>query len=190
MGFPPLRPRTVRWRPVGATGLEHLDLRPQADRIIAESVVIGQRGGKAYGVRYRVVCDASWIVRSLDLLTTDGRSLAIRSNGAGKWTDLGGRPLQDFDGCTDIDLAGSPFTNTLPIRRLALTSDMGVVELTMLYVPFDTFLPVIDGQRYRCLDVDRRYRYEAADRSFTADLPVDSDGLVLDYPTLFERVEF
>jgi hypothetical protein len=59
----------------------------------------------------------------------------------------------------------------------------------MAYVPFDTFKPMVDGQIYRCLEAGRVYRYEAADRSFTADLTVDGDGLVTDYPGLFTRVE-
>ena len=31
------------------------------------------------------------------------------------------------------------------------------------------------------------YRFESLDGGFTADLPVDPDGLVLDYPGLFKR---
>jgi hypothetical protein len=57
----------------------------------------------------------------------------------------------------------------------------------MLYVPFATFEPAVDGQRYRCLKPGL-YRYEAVDRTFTANLTVDEDGLVIDYPTLFHRV--
>ena len=57
----------------------------------------------------------------------------------------------------------------------------------MVYVPFDTFAPTLDGQCYRCLQPGRLYRYQALDRSFAADLSVDDDGLVVDYPTLFER---
>jgi hypothetical protein len=59
----------------------------------------------------------------------------------------------------------------------------------MAYIPFDTFRPTIDEQRYRCLDPGRLYRYEAVDRSFAADLSVDEDGLVTDYPGLFTRLE-
>jgi uncharacterized protein len=65
----------------------------------------------------------------------------------------------------------------------------GPVELKMLYVPFDTFKPIVDEQRYRCLARRSLYRYEAVDRSFSADLPVDPDGLVTDYPGMFERVD-
>jgi hypothetical protein len=47
----------------------------------------------------------------------------------------------------------------------------------------------IRSGNYRCLQPGRLFRYQALDRSFAADLSVDEDGLVIDYPTLFERVE-
>jgi hypothetical protein len=189
MGFLPPRPVTARWRPVGADGLEHLDLRVEDGTIVIDSVVIGSRGGVPYGLRYRLVCDGGWITHGLDLTTTDGRALRLRSDGEGEWTDGEGFPIPHLDGCIDIDLAGSPFTNTLPIRRAALVAGGEAAEFRMAYVPFDTFRPVVDGQRYRCLEQDRLYRYEAADRSFTADLTVDGDGLVTNYPGLFVRVQ-
>jgi hypothetical protein len=189
VSFPPLATRSVRWRPHAGTGLEHLGLTREGDRVVADSVVIGERDGRRYGVRYRLVCDSGWRATRLDLETTDGRSLHLRSEAAGAWTDADGRLLPALDGCVDIDLAGTPFTNTLPIRRLDPSPRDGTIELTMVYVPFDTFVPVTDGQLYRCLEPMALYRYEAADRTFAADLPVDRDGLVLDYPTLFERVD-
>lgn len=69
-----------------------------------------------------------------------------------------------------------------------LTRASGTAKLKMLYVPFDSFEPTVDGQHYTCLEDGKLYRYQAEDRSFTADLPVDEDGLVIDYPTLFQRL--
>jgi uncharacterized protein len=153
----------------------------------ARSVVIGARGGRTYGLGYQFVCDARWSVRWLELVTTEGLRLELHSDGLGRWTDGAGSSLPEFDGCTDVDLAGTPFTNTLPIRRLAW-SEGKPVELAMLYVPFDSFTPMIDRQRYTCLRQGRLFLYEAADASFKALLPIDEDGLVLDYPELFERI--
>ena len=170
------------------TGLEHLTLSIESGQVIARSVLIGERGGCPYGVRYVIVCDAGWVIHTLDLETTTGQTLYLVKDGNGRWTDHRGAHLTRFDGCIDIDLAGTPFTNTLPIRRLDLDVHDGPVELKMLYVPFDTFTPLIDEQRYRCLARRSLYRYEAVDGSFSADLPVDPDGLVTDYPGLFERV--
>jgi hypothetical protein len=65
------------------------------------------------------------------------------------------------------------------------------VTLTVVYlsVPELTFYPA--QQRYTCLEkspTSGLYRYESLDSDFRADLPVDDDGLVLDYPGLFRRV--
>ena len=189
MSFRPPQALAARWRPVGVAGLEHLDLRPEGGAIVADSVVIGTRGGVPYGLRYRLVCRDDWVTRSLDIAATDGRSLRLRSDGDGAWTDGEDLPLAHLDGCVDVDLAGSPFTNTLPIRRAGLRAGGDPVEFRMAYVPFDTFEPAVDGQCYRCLEAGRLYRYEAADRSFTADIAVDGDGLVTDYPGLFARTD-
>lgn len=188
--FRPLRERTVRWRPLSGEGLEHLTLAPAAgaDAIVARSTVIGDRGGIPYGVTYEIRCDAGWHVRSFRIDTTDGRRLSLKAAAPGRWTSETGAPLPAFDGCIDIDLAGTPFTNTLPIRRLGLGPADATATLRMLYIPFDSFEPQVDGQRYTCLEPGRLYRYEAGDRSFAADLPLDEDGLVTDYPTLFKRL--
>ncbi len=179
--------RTLRWRPSEGEGLEHMTIRATADGVIARSVVIGERGGRPYGVHYRVGLDADWTVRSLDLDSTAGDALSVRSDGAGHWRDADGAALPEFDGCFDIDLAGSPFTNTLPIRRLGERLGAEPVELAMLFVPFDTFAPFVDRQFYSRLPAKNRYRFRAADGSFAADILTDDDGFVLDYPPLFAR---
>jgi len=43
----------------------------------------------------------------------------------------------------------------------------------------------VSEQRYTCLERGL-YRFEAG--RFEAELPVDADGLVLDYPGLFRRI--
>jgi len=46
-------------------------------------------------------------------------------------------------------------------------------------------------QRYTCLergDDGSLYRYEGLGTGFVTNLPVDPDGLVLDYPDIFRRV--
>ena len=189
--FSSLPHKTVRWRPLHGEGLEHLTIAPTEEAgaaVRVDSVVIGDRGDRPYGVRYRIDCDRRWHVLSFLVETTTGARIDLKSDGEGHWRTQADTPLPAFDGCIDIDLAGTPFTNTLPIRRLGLTPKDGTVNLTMLYIPFDTFEPFPDGQNYTCLQEDRLYRYEAADRSFSAELPVDEDGLVMDYPTLFKRL--
>ena len=188
MGFPPLVPRTARWTAAEGTGLVHVDLAPTANGIVIDGVTIGDRRKTHYGAHFRIACDRNWTTRSLDLETTEGQRINVMSDGAGRWSDGNGTPLPEFDGCIDVDLEGTPFTNTLPIRRLNLSPEMGAVELRMFYVPFDSFRSFVDEQRYRCT-APLHYRYEAVDGSFDADITVDADGLVVDYPPLFVRVD-
>jgi hypothetical protein len=91
-----------------------------------------------------------------------------------------------MDGAIDVDLPITPFTNTLPIRRLRLAAGTRA-ELTTIYVRTPALSVEIDQQRYICVEPLRRYRYEAVDGTFSADLEVDADGLVIDYPGLFRR---
>ncbi|MGD9477400.1 putative glycolipid-binding domain-containing protein [Shinella sp. G-2] len=186
--FPPLTLKTVRWRPFEGEGLEHLTVRMTGGGFRAESTVIGGADAERYGVRYAIDLDERWRVRAFAVEETAGRRIAMTADGEGHWQGEDGTPLSTFDGCIDIDLAGSPFTNTLPIRRLALRPEHGTARLKMVYVPFDTFRPFPDGQHYTCLQPAGRYLYEAEDRTFSAELPVDADGFVTDYPTLFARL--
>jgi len=186
MPFQPLTARDVRWASIDGVGLEHLHLTATPDGVVARSVVIGERGGRPYGVRYEIRLDADWRTSSFLVDAAHGERLELASPAPGLWLAPDGTSRDDLAGCIDIDLAGTPFTNTLPIRRLA-DALAAPADLRMLYVPFDTFEPFPDGQRYTML-TPRLFRYEACDRSFEAELPLDEDGIVTDYPTLFRRL--
>ena len=67
---------------------------------------------------YRVECDAHWHVTHAVLKVMGGGTLELRGDGAGHWRDGSGRALPELDGCIDIDIAATPFTNSLPIGRL------------------------------------------------------------------------
>ena len=95
-----------------------------------------------------------------------------------------------LDGCEYVDISDTPFTNTLPIRRLGLASGESAV-ISVAYFDGAELQPWPELQRYTCLQQDSDgglYRFESLDGGFTADLPVDADGLVFDYPGLFRRV--
>ncbi|CAN7429539.1 putative glycolipid-binding domain-containing protein [Bosea sp. LjRoot90] len=177
--------RNVRWRAREGDGLEHLTLRTEANGLRADSVLIGERDGQRYGASYRIDCDPDFTVRGFEIATTDGRGLAMtRRDGA--WHDRSGGHLPAFDACIDIDLSATPFTNTLPIRRCHWQPGQQR-RVAILFVPFDSFEPFVTEQVYTCL-AQRLFRFETADGSFIAELPVDEDGLVMDYPSLFQRL--
>jgi hypothetical protein len=95
-----------------------------------------------------------------------------------------------LDGCLDVDLSATPFTNTLPIRRLALAPGWAA-EITVVYVDVPALRIGVSRQRYRCLTwgpAGGVYRYENAAGDFAADITVDADGLVVEYPQIARQV--
>jgi hypothetical protein len=101
-----------------------------------------------------------------------------------------GRPLgvlPHLQGAIDVDLSASPFTNTLPIRRLDLPQGRSA-EIQVAYVLFPDLSVALDPQRCTCLEPNRRYRYESLDSDFVREIEVDSEGLVMAYPGLFRRI--
>jgi uncharacterized protein len=174
----------LRWQALAWTGLEHCHVKETADGVAARSSLIGERDGFRFGAFYEIQLESNWTFRSLTLRRHDGRVLRVLSNGAGDWKVDGQRAPQ-LEGCVDIDISGSPLTNTLPIRRARFEAN-APRQFDMAWIPLDSLEPFRDAQVYTRLD-DTHFRYEAADRSFTQVLTVDEHGLVLDYPTLFKR---
>ncbi len=185
-GFPPLTRLTARWVALEGDGSEHLTLEKIDGRITATGVVTGRADREAFGAWYRLALDSSWQVKQLAVHLTDSRWFIATSRRPGRWLDADGHPLPRFDGCVDVDLACTPFTNTLPIRRLDWQPGEAR-DLDMLYVDFATLEPRRDRQRYTCL-APGRFRYDGLDSAFTADIAIDNHGLVTDYPGLFKRL--
>lgn len=182
-------PRHVRWRPAEGVGLEHVTLSETQQGYSAHGVAVGARGGAPYGLTWRVETDRGWNTTALWLMNTDGVSIALASDGAGNWrADTAEGPrLPEFAGCIDVDIAATPFTNTLPIRRLGL--DVGEsARIRVLYVPVPSLEPQVVEQRYTRV-APRLWLYEGLFRGFQAELEVDADGIVLDYPETFLRIE-
>lgn len=135
---------------------------------------------------YLVECDESWRTRPVRISdAASGRIIELRADGHGAWTDGGGAALPHLNGAIDADISATPFTNTLPIRRLELAIGDSA-DITAAYIAVPEFTVSGDPQRYT-RTAERTYRYESLDSDFTRDITVDEDGFVLDYPGLFHR---
>jgi hypothetical protein len=102
---------------------------------------------------------------------------------SGVWRSSG-EELPTLGQCSDIDLAVTPATNTLPIRRLNLGVGRNQ-EVTAAWLKFPDLTLEILPQRYTRLD-PQRYRYQSG-AGFSAELLVDDLGLVTVYPGGWER---
>lgn len=178
----------ARWQDWSGKGLEHLVLNERPSEIVAEAAILATVDRDAFAARYRIVCDKKWRVRKATIAQIgDDRTLEIESDGLGNWKDASAKPLRQLKGAIDIDISITPFTNTLPIRRLKLQKGRAA-EILAVYVQMPKFEITTDRQRYTCLEANKRYRYESVDSDFTRDIEVDEHGLVVTYPGLFRRV--
>jgi len=173
------------WEPWEGHGVERLRLAVGPDGAQADGSVVEPSG---LHIRYSVRVDASWATRHVEVaLLEERRRLRLHADGAGRWTDEAGAPLPALEGCLDVDLAFSPFTNTLAIRRLALEPGAsGDTRVALVSVPALTVEP--DPQRYTRLAPGDSYRFDSLDTDFTRELPVDEHDLLLEYPGLFRRL--
>jgi hypothetical protein len=180
--------KVVRWRDWSGEGLEHLVLDERPDGVHADSVVVGEEAGEVFAAWYRIACDAGWRVRHCRIgRVGQDSAIELASDGAGAWLDGGGRPRHELAGAFDIDITVTPFTNTLPIRRLSLREGEAST-IAVVYVEVPELSVTTRRQRYTCLEPGRLYRFESLDSDFTRELEVDADGLVVTYPDLFRRI--
>ena len=184
--------REVMWAPWEGPGLEHLRLVTSDDgSVVANGLVIGLEAGRPFRIGYGIRCDGLWRVREVRTAAPDLEQpvLELLTDGEGHWKKRGGEPVPELDGCIDVDISATPFTNTLPIRRLGLKPGESE-ELVVTYIRVPELLVGPERQTYGCLGAQVNgglYRFEALPGGFTAELPVDTEGLVLDYPGLFRR---
>jgi hypothetical protein len=182
-------PIEVVWEQLLGRGLEHLSLREDAT-IEADGVAVGILEDAAYRIQYRITCDASWNVQRFtvqSLLNSERASLMRRGS---DWLDEQGRLQAALSGCTEVDIMVTPFTNSLPIRRLGLRSGQAA-PISVAYVTVPGLAVSRADQVYSCLQTQADggiVRYRSVSTGFTADLKVDADGLVTDYPGIFRQI--
>lgn len=184
--------RNIMWTPWSVPGLEHLHLLQQDGEILADSFIVGVRNRMPFRLKYEITCDSNWNIKELGLALLSGnrKGIKILSDGQGHWSTHIGDPIPSLEGCIDVDISTTPFTNTLPIRRLKLSPGQSA-ELLVAYVLVPEMELMLDRQRYTSLESyahGELYRYESLESDFSAELSVDSDGLVIDYPGLFKSV--
>lgn len=180
--------RSVAWQRLDRPGMEYCELRSvRRGAEIAGAVVLLDEAVPVH-LRYSVVCDAEWSTREARVtLIRDGtvRALTLRVDSQGRWW-RGEVEVPEVRGCTDVDLAFTPSTNTLPIRRLGLNVGESR-DVTAAWVRFPDLEVEPLPQRYVRLG-ETRYRYESRGGTFTAEVETDDLGLVTDYPPGWRRV--
>ncbi|MFD3744458.1 putative glycolipid-binding domain-containing protein [Nocardia sp. NPDC058633] len=188
--FTPL-PSSAAWAHRDArTGFEVTYFRGDARGILVEGCATAVEDGTVWAIDYRLRLDGSWHTRSAQIVGRypDGRrSVLVQSDGLGRW-QVDGTPAPELDGCLDIDLEASAFTNALPVHRLGLAVG-DAADAPAVYVRAASLTAARLPQHYRRVvdGVGHRYDYRAPDFDYRATLDYDESGLILDYPGLATR---
>ena len=182
----------VYWNATWTTGLEHLVVTEDAAGVDADGLVLAHFEGRGLRLHYHVQCSPEWRAKLVEAhiegqVTAD---LRLTADGQGGWRDATGRSLDDLAGCLDVDIMTTPFTNTLPIRRLNMAVGERQ-EIAVVYVKVPDLAIERAAQRYTLLAREgrnARYLYEGLGTDFKAELLVDEAGLVIDYQDLWQRI--
>jgi hypothetical protein len=164
-------------------GLEHLRLRSDdGDGVIAWV----DEEGRPFRLAYSIEWSPNWIFRRIriDLTADTPGTLELTRSADGRW-ERNGVAARELDGCDEVDLWPTPFTNSLPIRRLRLAPG-ATAAITVAHVIAPELTVTPRPQRYGNLG-SGIYRFESLHDGFTADLVTDDSGFVVDYPGLFRR---
>ena len=178
--------KAVRWQSWDGNGIEHLVFADHGAGIAGEGAILS--GGDAhFAASYAVDCHPSGALAHAHVSIVGGPKLTLHSDGDGKWRNGEGKRLTALAGAIDVDFSVSPFTNTLPIRRLDLDEGQSA-DITAVYVRFPDLELSLSPQRYTCIEAGRLYRYTGLDIDFEAMIEVDDHRLVTVYDGLFRRV--
>jgi uncharacterized protein len=196
--------RAAAWVKDETFGVEFAEIAIADKHLTATGVAIGT-SPLPYRLDYELETERDFVTARLRVASRgEGwrRALDLRRDEKGFWSidadedgvvDLppaGGDTARLAD-ALDCDLELSPLTNMMPILRHGLLKSCGPIEFTMAWVAVPALAVQADGQRYRHVSSAADHhviRYEAVDGSFAADITVDADAVVIDYPGIARQL--
>ena len=178
----------IFWRGVYLPGHEACHVFQEENRWYLDGAASFSHEEQPCRLDYLITCDADWTTRSARVAGRVGDKaikVEVSVDPAKKRWSLNGVEQPVVDGSIDVDLNFSPSTNILPIRRLNLEIGQSAA-VTAAWLRFPSFELEPLHQVYRRVS-DDTYQYESNGGKFTAELRVNSIGLVTSYPGIWEE---
>jgi hypothetical protein len=172
----------ILWRRLDQPGHESARLTRRESGWSLTGTAVFAHDRRPCRLDYQVTCDAVWQTISGKVEGWVGEKIVeieISVDPQRRWR-LNGVECPKVRGCTDLDLNFSPSTNLLPIRRLGLALGQGA-EVRAAWLRFQSFTLEPLEQYYTRID-EAIYRYESAGGRFAAELKVNKEGFVTEYP--------
>ena len=173
--------------------MESVRIQLSGKRIKANGRIVAAAtaNNPAFGAYYDLQTDETGATKRFGLTVTLAereRQLAIARDEENMWlvTDHQGESRSGFNGALDVDLVFSPFFNALPIRRLGLHERAESITLPMVYVDVPGMTITAATVSYSSGGDGNGIKLHSPVAETT--VSVDSDGFILDYPGLAERI--
>lgn len=192
------RATMLTWAGVDAPRLEAVRVvtGDRGIRATGSMVAAGTEAEPAYSASYSLHTAETGLLGRLTVRTvtaTGERYVTLNRSDEANWlVDHGtgtGAVRTDFDGAADVDVAYSPLFNAVPVRRLGLHRSAAEHELPMVFVHLPSLEVELTRQTYRTVSLGpERSVVSFESERFNAELTVDSEGLVIDYPGLARRL--
>lgn len=180
----------VLWTGREYYSLENCLINLRSEQIEINSTIIGYYQNKIYFAKYFIKTNNKWRTFFVDVKyrinNVENRIRLERKSNTG-WL-LNNIEEHSLSGCTDVDISVTPFTNTLPVKRLQLAqNEEKKIKVIYINILDKEVKPVI--QSYQRISATK-YLYQNVPNDFQAEIEVDEFGLVVDYPSLFKRTAF
>lgn len=159
-----------------------------ASGYVVNAQLTGRFEDKIMRIDYQLQLDWAWRTISVMANSRHGEhtnALSFTSDTNGNWW-FNGAAVDEFKDCIDVDISVTPFTNTLPIKRLKLNNNEQQL-IKVLYINLSKEELLVMEQRYTRLSA-ASYLYQNVGSKFEAVITTDENGLVINYPEIFERL--
>jgi hypothetical protein len=197
------------WRRLDAAGAEQALLDDRAGRLHARGTMVAgtplplscryelYTDDSGATARFEATAEGPGFVRSVRLERATGRwrvtaseqgnlDAALRRAGRAAVGQPGSDDPGRLNNALDVDLAYSPLTNTMPVRRLGLlNAEPGTsrtIDVAWVLLPS---LEVVDSRQNYTVVGNGKLTFTSG--SFTAEITLDAEGYVTHYPGLAER---
>lgn len=149
--------------------------------------VVGNKNNQVYGVDYQIVVDNNWETRFFSISCSHGhKNYFLHAHKINNVWVIDDVEHPEFNECLDVDIAITPYTNSLPINRLKMEVGESK-DIKVLYInPIEERVALV-MQRYTRL-TENTYHYENLWNDFKATIIVEENGLVTDYPEMYKAI--
>ena len=185
----------LTWRSHDARRMESVRVQLSGKRIKANGRIVAAEGdtNPAFAAYYDLLTDETGATKRLGMTVTLAereRQLVVARDEENMWmvTDHQGESRAAYQGALDVDVVFSPFFNALPIRRVGLNERADSITVSTIYVTLPDMTVTSAAVSYSSGAGDSGEGIKVHSPVSDTTLTVDSDGFIVDYPGLAERI--